>query len=184
MRIALMPKFSLSFSCKLFLTSDHGFDAIIHVLDKLNLGTSKSSLVGYVIGMVRWLAVLSMDTSNLDEVFSCDFLKLIFLLPKIRKLNMDWGPEGSTKVGWARCDVTKTLVMWELSNFFNLTSSSCKSGEYSSNVCSLLHGNDSELIFFIDPDKEGLIVVMEDTSSFWPISVASACFEETISFFE
>ena len=184
MNIALMHKFSLCFSCKLFLTSDHGFDAIIHILNKLNLGTSKSSLVGYVIGVVRWLAVLSMDTANLDEKFSCNFLKLIFFLSKIRKLNMDWSPEGSAEVGRARCDVTKTLIMWELGDFFNLTGSSCKSGEYSSNVCSLLHGNDSELILFIHPDKEGLIVVMEDTSSFWPVSVASTSLKESITLFK
>jgi hypothetical protein len=37
------------------------------------------------------------------------------------------------------------------------------------------------LIFFINPDEEGLGIVVEDTSSLWPFTVEATCFEESIS---
>lgn len=45
----------------------------------------------------------------------------------------------------------------------------------------LLHRNNSKLILFVDPDKEGLGVVMEDTSTGWPVSVEIACIQESVS---
>jgi len=48
----------------------------------------------------------------------------------------------------------------------------------------LLHRNNSKLILFVDPDKEGLGVVMEDTSTGWPVSVEIACIQESVSLFE
>ena len=47
-----------------------------------------------------------------------------------------------------------------------------------------MHGNDSELILFVDPHKESLIVVVEDASSLRPVSVESTCIEESVTFFE
>ena len=74
--------------------------------------------------------------------------------------------------------------MWKLGNFFNLTSSSGKSSENCSYVCTFLHGYDSKLILFINPNKESFIVIVEDPSSFWPVSVASTGFKESIPLFE
>merc|ERR1712048_144754 len=48
----------------------------------------------------------------------------------------------------------------------------------------VLHGDDSQLILFIDPDEEGLILVVENTSSIWPVSVEVASSKESISLFE
>ena len=47
-----------------------------------------------------------------------------------------------------------------------------------------MHGDDSELVFFVDPDKESLLVVVEDTSPLGPVSVQAAGIKESISFFE
>jgi len=47
-----------------------------------------------------------------------------------------------------------------------------------------LHGDDSELIFFIDPYQEVFLVIMEDTSAIGPVSVESASIEESITFLE
>ena len=35
-------------------------------------------------------------------------------------------------------------------------------------ITALLHGNDTELILLINPDKEGLVVVVENTTAFGP----------------
>ena len=41
--------------------------------------------------------------------------------------------------------------------------------KYLFDVSTILHGDDSELIFLIDPHKECLLGVVEDTSRFRPI---------------
>ena len=74
--------------------------------------------------------------------------------------------------------------MGKLSNLFNLCGCSSKSREDSSNIGSLLHGDDSQLILFVDPDEESLFIVVEDASSFGPVSVETNCFKEAISLFE
>lgn len=58
---------------------------------------------------------------------------------------------------------------------------SCENG---TNVGSLLHRDDSELVFFVDPNEEGLLVVVEDTSAFWPIPVEIAGIKETVTLFK
>jgi len=47
-----------------------------------------------------------------------------------------------------------------------------------------LHGDDSKLILFIDPHKEGLFFIMEDTSSIWPVSIQTTGLKEPISLLE
>ena len=47
-----------------------------------------------------------------------------------------------------------------------------------------MHGDDSKLVFFVDPDKEGLVVVVEDSSSLRPVTVEATCIQESVSFFE
>lgn len=53
-----------------------------------------------------------------------------------------------------------------------------------SEVSSFLHGDNSELIFFIDPSEERFIIVVENTSVVWPVPVKVASFKESVSFFE
>jgi hypothetical protein len=48
-------------------------------------------------------------------------------------------------------------------------------------VSTLLHGNDSKLILFVNPDEEGLLIVVEDTSALWPFSVQVASLQESVS---
>lgn len=74
--------------------------------------------------------------------------------------------------------------MSELSNLFNVSTSSRKSIEDGVEIGTLLHRDDSQLIFFIDPHKESLVVVVEDASSFGPLTVQAASFEESISLLE
>merc|ERR1719322_955621 len=53
--------------------------------------------------------------------------------------------------------------------------------EYTSYITSLLHGNDSELIFFIDPDKECFGFIVEDTTAFWPVTFHTGYLQVWIS---
>ena len=58
---------------------------------------------------------------------------------------------------------------------FNLLGGSAESIENFTDSSSLLHGDDSELIFFINPNEESLSSIVEDTSAAWPVSVEVAC---------
>ena len=74
--------------------------------------------------------------------------------------------------------------MSELGDLFDLICRSGKSPEHCSDVGTILHGDDSELIFLIDPHKEGLLVVVEDASSLWPVSIQATSIKESVSFLE
>ena len=78
-----------------------GSDSIDHVLDKLLLRSSESSLVGDIEGSVIGLGVLSMDTSDLYVVLISDLVELCLVLHELWKLDVDGGSEGGTEVGWA-----------------------------------------------------------------------------------
>ena len=94
---------------------------------------------------------------------------------------MNRGTEGSTKVSWARSDVTEMVIMREIADAFNDSASSAKSVENFLDVGIVLHGDDSELIFLVDPDEEGLGSVVEDTSAGWPVSVEVASSQESVT---
>jgi len=65
-----------------------------------------------------------------------------------------------------------------------MSNGSAKSIEDFEDSTILLHGDDSELIFFVDPDEESLGIVMEDTSTRWPVSVKVASRKESVSLLE
>ena len=125
-----------------------------------------------------------MDTTNLNVVLVSNLLEFGHLSSEFRQSDVNGSAEGCTKIGWARGDVTKVLIVSETSDSLNMSCSFGKAGKHSSDISSILHRNDSKLIFFIDPHKEGLVIVMEDSSSSWPISIESTGFEEPISFLE
>ena len=94
---------------------------------------------------------------------------------------MNGGTESSTKVSWARSDVTEMIITGEIANAFNNFASSAESIEDFLDASTVLHGDDSELIFLVDPNEEGLGGVMEDTSTRRPVSVEVASSEESIT---
>lgn len=72
----------------------------------------------------------------------------------------------------------------ELSVLVDNSMSLSKSLKYFFDVSTVLHRNNSELIFLINPHKECLLGVMENSSRFRPVTLASARFQESISFLE
>ena len=76
------------------------------------------------------------------------------------------------------------VIVSELSLCLDLSSCNCESAENSSDVSSLVHGDDSELILLVDPDQECLFLVVENTSASWPVSVETTGLQESVSFLE
>jgi len=75
-------------------------------------------------------------------------------------------------------------IVSKLGNSLDMSSSSAESLENGSDVRSWLHRDDSELILLVNPDKESLGVVVENTSTRWPVSVEVASIEEPVSLLE
>ena len=76
------------------------------------------------------------------------------------------------------------IVVQELGLLLDSSGSTRETFEDLADIGSLLHRNDTEFIFFIHPDKEGLVRVVEDSTAFGPVSVQTASIKEPISFFE
>ena len=122
-----------------------------------------------------------MDSSDLDVELVSNSLELIPFLRELGESDVNGGSEGSSQVGGARGDVTKMVVMGEFCLLLDVSAGSAESVKDGVEVSTLLHGDDSELILFVNPHKEGLIIIVENTSAIGPISVEIAGFKESIS---
>ena len=87
---------------------------------------------------------------------------------------MHGGSHAGTAVGGASSDVTKMCVVLELGDGLNLGGGDGETLEDLADVGALLHGNNSEMVLLVNPDQEGLVVVVEDTSCLRPISLKSS----------
>jgi len=143
-------------------------------LDELLLRLTESSSVRDVEDTIVGLGVLSVDTSDLHFVLISDLVEEFLVFLELGQSDVDRCSHRSSKVRGARGDVTEMVITGEFCDCLNVRGSSAESLENGSDICSLLHSDDSELILFVDPDKEGLGVVVEDSSSRWPVPVESA----------
>ena len=153
---------------------NHGLHAVVHVLDEVLLGAAETSLVGDVVGSVGGLGVLSVDTTDLDVVLISDLLESFLVGGELWKLDVDGSSECGTEVGWAGGDVSEVIGVGELGDLLDGGGGSGETVEDGTDVSTLLHGDDSELVLFVDPDEEGLLIVVEDSSAIWPVTVETA----------
>jgi hypothetical protein len=106
------------------------------------------------------------------------------LCHELGQLDVDGGSKGGTKVSRARGDITEMVVLCEIAVFLDSLSGSAKSIKDLFDTSTGLHRNNSKLILLVDPDKEGLGIIMEDTSTRGPVSVKVASLKEPVTFFE
>ena len=127
--------------------------------------------------------MISMDTTNLDvKLISYMVWNSSFLAESLGNLICtDACPKGSAKVSGRGRDITEVVVMAELGHGFDMSCGSAQPLEDGSYICSFLHRDDSQLIFFIHPDKECLLGIVKYSTTRWPISVASTSLKETIT---
>jgi len=143
-------------------------------LDKVDFIAAKSSQVGNVEDTIISLGVFTVDTTDLYVISVSDLLMELRVFHKLGEVNMNGGSQTGTHVGGAGSNITKMIIVGKLSLLFNLVSSGSKSLEDLTDVGASLHRNNSKLILFIDPDKESLVVVVEDTSSLGPVSLETS----------
>lgn len=87
--------------------------------------------------------------------------------------NVHWCTNGCSQVGWAEGEETKTIVMWEWDTLFNVIDSGHQTAVYFAQIATLLHGNDTQVIFLVAPNQEGFVVIVIDTTTSWPEAAAS-----------
>lgn len=74
--------------------------------------------------------------------------------------------------------------MREFGNLLDLSGGTSKSAKNFTDIGTLLHGDDTELILLVDPCQESLGIIMEDTSAFRPVTVKTASLKETVALLE
>ena len=153
-------------------------------MGELDLVSAESSQVGDVKDTIVGLGVLTVGTTDLDEVLVSDSLELVLVLLELGELDVNGGSHTGTAVGGAGSDVTEMSVVLELGNSLDLGGGDGETLEDLTDVGSLLHGDNSEVILFVEPDKEGLVVVVEDTTGLGPFSLETAGLEVLVTTLE
>merc|ERR1719273_1983794 len=142
---------------KILLPKD--IDSVNHGLDELNLRVTQTMFVGNVVSVTGLSTRLSTSTTGLKtKTFTPGLQGINAVLGPAGQVNVDGGTHTSTQVGGARVDITEFGADLEVLSRFSLNGISD-----TLDITSLLHGNDTELILLVDPDKEGLVLVVEDT---------------------
>jgi len=166
----------------LFPSDDLG-DTFDEDVDELHFGFAKSVGVGDVPGAAGGGRVDSSGSSGLETHLGADGLE-------VRSSGEEWdfdhasSSETSSEVGWASQDPAEVLGVHEvgafgLEDFLDLGGTLSESGDDRFDVIAFLHGDDSHLVLFIDPDEEVGGFVVEDSSGIGPVSAAAGGKEES-----
>jgi len=163
-------------------------DTINHGLDQFNLGVAKTMLVGDVISVTSLASRFSAGSTGLNLQFLASNLELLdTLLGPSGEVNMDGGSHASTEVGGAGVDVTVllgqsvVLARLGLDGLLDGLDTAGEAGEDSLDVAALLHGDDTGLVLLIDPEKEGLGVIVEDSTTLGPVTLHTSDSQVTVS---
>lgn len=97
---------------------------------------------------------------------------------------MHRGTESRTQIRGARGDVTQVVIVCEGADLLNLGGRAAKAVEYGGDVSAWLHGDNAQLVLFVDPDEEGLGIVVEDTTATGPVTVQVASLKEAVALLE
>merc|ERR1719342_323512 len=103
------------------------------------------------------------------------------------EVDMNRSSHARSKVRWAGMDVSVSFVQHKVMTGFFLDGilhsldTSCQSVKHLLDVSALLHGDDPELVLFVDPGQEGLVLVVEDSTTLRPISLHASNLEVRIT---
>ncbi len=170
-----------SLVAELELSSHHGLDTIVHVLDEVLLGAAESAPVGDVEDAIAGVGVLTAGATDLHVVLGSDLLEAGPVLGQLGEVDVDGGAEGGAEVGGAGGDVTEMVVVGEAGDLLDAGGGAAESLEDLADVGTVLHGDDTELVLLVDPHEESLGVVVEDTTTLGPVAVQTAGLKETVS---
>ena len=165
---------------------------MLSLLNSLKLGQTQTSLVGDIVDATLALRVFSVDSTNLELESIADGLE-VGLGRDLGETDVDRGTDCGTKVGGAEGQPSKTVIATERSLGFDSLDSLDQALENLSNVSSLndllviilekaclLHRNDTEMILLVGPNEEGLVLVVENSTSLGPVTAGIGSLEEPL----
>jgi len=186
--IALDCSLQFVFLGKFSVFLNKSIDTINHLLHQLDFRISQSMLVGNVISNASLATRFSSGSSGLKVKLLAPVLKFVeALLGPSWEVDMDGGSHASAEVGGAGVDVPVLGVKHELTTRLgsdgvsHSLDTSGKTIKDSSDVSATLHGDDSQLVLFIDPGQEGLVLVVEDSTTFRPVTLHTSSDQIAIS---
>ena len=155
-----------------------GVDGVNHDLDELDLGVSQPVLVGDIVGVASLTTGLSPGSAGLDSELLTASLQLVHaLLGPAGQVDVDGGPHAGAEVGGAGVDVAVLLGQsvllpgLRLHGLLDSRDTAGQAGEDSLDVSALLHGDDPGLVLLVDPQQEGLGVVVENSTALRPVAL-------------
>ena len=122
-----------------------------------------------------------MAATDLDIVLISDSLESGPVLHQVGQVDVHGGAQGCSQVGRTRSDVAHVRVVEEPGTFFDGCGGTRQTLEDHTDVGSLLHGDDSELVLLVNPDEESLVGVVEDTTTLGPVAVQTASLKEAVT---
>ena len=128
-----------SVGAELEFSLNHGFDAIIHVLNEGNFRAAKTTAIGNVKDSVARVRVLTMAAADLHIVPVGDGLEPRPVLHQVRKMDVHGSTKGGTKIGRARSDVAEMVVVSKACNLFDGGCSTRQAAKYLTYISTLLH---------------------------------------------
>jgi len=134
--------------------------------------------------MVISLSVLAVGSADLHVVLVSNGLERRLVLAKIGQVDVDGGAETRAAVGRARGDVAQVAVVLEGDFLLDGAGASDQTLEDLEERRALLHGDDAQVVLFVHPDEEGLVVVVVDATGLGPVAVQVAGLQEAVAFFE
>jgi len=145
-------------------------------------------LVRDIVSVTSLASRFSTSAARLEMEFLTSCLQFLnTVVGPSRQVYMDRSSHASAEVGRTRVNVAIFLIQTEVFSGFcfdriaNSLDTSGQSLKDSLNITAFLHRDDSELILFVDPDKEGLGVIVEDTSALWPVSLHTSNSQISVS---
>jgi len=156
------------------LHPDEEVDAIDEHVDELDLGEAESIGVGDIKDTADGLAVYATGASLLESHLVQDLLESA-VGGNVWDLDVDAASYTGTEVGWASEHVSEVLVPHEivavgLDGRLEFVQTVTESGEHFLHVTVLLHGDDSNVVFLVDPDEKVLGGIVPDTAGVGPVA--------------
>jgi len=160
---------------KFLLHFDEETDTISHEGQKLELGEAQPISVGHIKYSSNSCGVNSTGSALLETQEMHDLVETLLILSEVRDLDVNASTQTGAQVRGAGQHVTQMLVPHELLTFilhgiFKACEALTEAAEHFLDVATLLHGDDSQMILLVNPNQEGLVIVVPDTTSIRPIT--------------
>mmetsp|Transcript_33739 Transcript_33739/g.81700 ORF Transcript_33739/g.81700 Transcript_33739/m.81700 type:complete len:252 (+) Transcript_33739:77-832(+) len=159
------------------LPLDQGAHTVDEDVHQVGLGLAQTVGVGDVPLAAHRGGVHSRGAAGLQAQLGADLTEILAGRDQ-RQLGHGPGAQASSQVGRARQDVPQVIVVHEIVALFLqhlLDGGACGSEPLKDGVhiVSLLHGHDAHVILLIQPHKEVLGIIVEDSAGVRPVAAAA-----------